>query len=248
MISVIGSERYSAFLKSFSNAADKRLVRARVAELLDAQVGVRALGGGRGVERRVDAVLRDVVLALELEGHQRGRAVLRELAVVALGVGRLDLFDVRRGLELRHDVVDRGGELRVAVRGLALALHEHLLAGLLREACSRDGLVGGARLAVAHVLVRQVVHTDGAADEGGEDDEEDPTEDRALAVLCAPATGAGSEVLFRHATQGRTAPGVLPGGEPASFGAVYLRWCSPPTPGPSAARRGVTLRRLLRAG
>ena len=42
----------------------ERLVRARVAELLDPQLGVRALRGGGGGERRVDAVLRDVVLAL----------------------------------------------------------------------------------------------------------------------------------------------------------------------------------------
>jgi hypothetical protein len=195
---------------------------------------MRALRGGGGRERRVDAIGRDVVLALQLEGHQRGAAVARELALVALRVGRLDLLDVRRGLEPGHDVVDGGGEAGVAAREPALALHEHLLAGLLREAGIRDGLVGSTGLAVAHVLVGEVVDADRTADHGGEDDEEDPAENRALAVLCAPATGAVGEVFLGHATHRRSAPGFLPGGEPPSIGAVVLT----PARGPSAARRG----------
>jgi hypothetical protein len=124
--------------------------------------------------------------------------------------------------------------LNVTVRRVAsLGLDEHLLAGLLGEAGGRDGLIGGARLAVAHVLLGQHALPDGAADDGRENDEEDPSEDRALTVLGAPTTGAGGEVVV-HAEQRRSGPEILPGGEPPSIGSVFLS----PGARPSAARRG----------
>ena len=55
--SVIGSESVSARWKSFSNCGVERLGGGGVAELLDAQLGVRLLGGGDGGQRGVDALL-----------------------------------------------------------------------------------------------------------------------------------------------------------------------------------------------
>ena len=201
----------------------QRLAGAGVAELLDAQVGVGLLGGRGGGERGADAVLGGVVLALELEGDERGAVVARELALVALRVGGLDLGDVRGRLEALDDVVDGGGEALVVVRDLAaLGLDQYLLARLLREAGGGDRLVGALRLAVAHVLVRQHALADGAADHGGQHDEEDPSENGALPVLRAPAPGAGGEVVLLHAIHPGSGPETLPGGEPPSIGSVVL--------------------------
>ena len=61
---MIGSERNSAFLKSFSKRAESALSALASPNCSIAQVGVRLLRGGGGGERRVDAVLGDVVLAL----------------------------------------------------------------------------------------------------------------------------------------------------------------------------------------
>ena len=237
---MIGSERNSAFLKSLSNAFDERLVRARVAELLDPQLRVRALRGGGGGERRVDAVLGDVVLALELEGDERGAAVARELARVALGVGRLDLDDVRRGLRGVLTTSPTAALKRASRIARALALHEHLLVGLLREAGGGDRLVGGAGLAVAGVLVGQHPLPDGAAEHGGEDDEGDPAEDRALAVVGAPAARAGGEVVLLHVHHRASGARALLRGEPPShrFGSPQPRRAALPP------RVGVILRFL----
>jgi hypothetical protein len=78
----------------------------------------------------------------------------------------------------------------------ALALHEHLLVGLLREAGGGDRLVGGAGLAVAGVLVGQHPLPDGAAEHGGEDDEGDPAEDRALAVVALQRPARAARLFF----------------------------------------------------
>ena len=73
--SVIGSERNSAFLKSLSNALLSALSALRVAELLDPQLRVRALGAAVAASDASTRVLGDVVVAGELEGDERGAAV-----------------------------------------------------------------------------------------------------------------------------------------------------------------------------
>ena len=143
---MIGSERISAFLKSSSNASPSALSALRVAELLDAQLGVRLLRGGGGGERGVDALLGDVVVAGELEGDERGAAVLGDLALVALG----ERATRRRGRAAAASSrattsSTRGLERRVVGLAVALAgLDEDLLVGLCREVGVGDRLVGDA--------------------------------------------------------------------------------------------------------
>ena len=57
------------------------LVDARVADLLDGEVGIGGLRGGRGVQGRADAVLGLVLVAGDLEAKQGGVPVGRDLPV-----------------------------------------------------------------------------------------------------------------------------------------------------------------------
>ena len=96
--------------------------------------------------------------------------------------------------EAAHDVLHGGGHLRIVGPGGALALHEHLLAGLVGEARGLDDHVAALGLAAALRRLVDLVQADPAADDGGEHDEQDPAEDGRLAVLRAPSTGACCEV------------------------------------------------------
>jgi hypothetical protein len=78
------------------------------------------------------------------------------------------------------------------------ALDEHLLAGLLGEAGGLQRHVAALGLAAAPCGLVEVVLADLAADGHGEDDEEDPAEDRRPAVLCTPPADARREVPGLH--------------------------------------------------
>jgi hypothetical protein len=94
-------------------------------------------------------------------------------------------------LEAAHDVPHGGRHLWIIGRDRALALHEHLLAGLVGEARGLDDHVAALGLAVAGRRLVEVVVADLAADDDGEDDEQDPADDRRLAVVGAPVGRAG---------------------------------------------------------
>ena len=115
MISVIGRREELRALEVVVEAGAERLVGGGAAELLDPQVGVRLLRRRGGGERRVDALLGDVVVTGDAERDQRGVLVLGDLALVALVVGRPDVLDVRRSWRAaRRRVSTPGSELRVA--------------------------------------------------------------------------------------------------------------------------------------
>jgi hypothetical protein len=170
----------------------------------DGNVGTTMLATHIGVavcmrgERAVDAILGDVVIARDLECHERRAAVLGDVALVALGERRLDLVDALRVLEARDDILDGGRELRITDLHGALALHEHLLLRGVAEIGLRDGLVGDLGRAVAVVLVCDGLLADGSRQEHRDHDERQPAEDRGLAMSGAPPRGAGGEVLGLH--------------------------------------------------
>jgi hypothetical protein len=159
------------------------LVRARVAELLDTHGRVGVLRGRDGGLGLADAILGDVVLTGDLERDQRRAPVLGELAIVTGRERRLDVLDRLCALEAPDGVAHRRGECRVADPRSTLPLDEDLLGGLIGEAGVGDRLVGDARLAVAVVLLGDVLLADHAAQHGGDDDEGEPSEDGLLAVL-----------------------------------------------------------------
>ena len=99
MISVIGSERTSAFWKSSSNAFEMALSALASPNWPTNTCGLAfwAAAVAASVESTRSSV--HVVIAWDLEGDQRGTTVLRELALVALGERRLDLVDALDGLE-----------------------------------------------------------------------------------------------------------------------------------------------------
>ena len=174
----------------------------RGAVLGDEQLGMSLLdrghGGQRGVGDRLELLeLRlGVGLGRHREGHEHGAAVLGDGVRALLGVERaLDVLDALDALEAVDDVLDGGGDLRIVGLDRALALDEHALADLLREAGVVDDHGAPLGVAVARGGVLQLVLPDLAADHGGEDDEQDPAEDRCLSMRRAPASGARREVL-----------------------------------------------------
>ena len=160
-----------------------RLGRGRLAELLDPHAGMSGLGGGHGGERLLDELLGLLVAAAQLEAHEDRAAVLG-------GERALDLRDALDPLEPAHHVPHGGGR--------ALALDEHLLAGLLGEARGLDDHVAALGLAAAGRRLVEVVLADLAADHDGEDDEHDPSEDGRPAVLGAPTTNSCGDVAGLH--------------------------------------------------
>src|SRR5262249_273371 len=94
-----------------------------------------------------------------------------------------------------HHVLHGRGDGRIVT---ALALDEHLLAGLVREARGVDDHVAALGLAVAGRGVLDHVLADAAPEHGGEDDERDPSEDGGLSVLRAPSSDARREVPGLH--------------------------------------------------
>jgi hypothetical protein len=150
------------------------------------------------VEDRVDAVLGGVLVALDVEVHERRALVARDLPAVRGPQRRLDVGDRREAAESLHDVLDARAERRVVDRQPGrLRLDEHLLARALVEAGVGQDAIGPTRLAGSQILVGQVLRPDGAADEHARDDERDPAPDRDPAVLGTPPCRALGEIRAR---------------------------------------------------
>jgi hypothetical protein len=165
-----------------------RLGRGDLAELLDPHARMGGLSGGHGGERLLDELLGLLVGPAHREAHQQRAAVPRRDR-------GLDLRDALDPLEPARDVPHGGGHGGSVG---ALALDEHLLLGLLREAGGLDDHVAALGLAAAGRRFLEVVLADLAADHDGEDDEHDPSEDRCLPMLGAPTTDTCGEIAGLH--------------------------------------------------
>ena len=130
MMSVSGSDSVSAFLRSSANIFVDGLAGARVAELLDAELGLRLLRrrGGREDGSTLSWALSTSPLISKLT-TTGGR--LGDLALVALGVRGLDRRHAGLGAHGGDDVADGGPNLR-PLGGAALGrLDEDVLLGLV---------------------------------------------------------------------------------------------------------------------
>ena len=155
-----------AFLPSLRVLGGDRLGRRGVAELLDAHAGMGVLDGGHGGERlRRRASRACSSRAGQREVHDDRAAVLGD-GVGAVGASSGLSISVTPSirLEAADDVLDGGGDLRIVGLDRALALHEHLLAGLVGEARAVDDHVAALGLAAARRRVVEVVLADLAAD------------------------------------------------------------------------------------
>ena len=197
------------------------LGHARVAELLDGDALVARGDLARGVEDRLDAVDRGVRIALEVELDEDRVTVLGD------GVGG-DVGDGAVLADAGRDVVDRGLEGGV-ISGLGLALDEHHLAALLREAGVGEDRLGTAGLAVHLLRVGRGLLAERAADDERDQDECEPSEDGGLAVPGTPVPGPGGNAFGlgeRHG--GFTSPG---GSRLVRRGSNFRARFSPVAPG-----------------
>jgi hypothetical protein len=106
---------------------------------------VRLLGGGDGGERLVDERLDVLLGAGHREVHDDRAAVLRHRVRVRRGIERaLDVGDALDLPEPAHDILHGRGDRWIAGLRRALALDQHLLAGLLGEAGGIDDHVAAA--------------------------------------------------------------------------------------------------------
>ena len=176
----------------------QRLVRAGVAELLDAQVRVRPLRGGGGVQRALHAVLRRLGLAEQLEGHQRRAPVARHLVALRGVQRRAHVLHVAGALQAGDDVANTCHERRVGRGHAAARLNEDLLVDAVGEAGTVDGAVGTLGVAVADLARVEGVLPDRSRQHEGEDDEPDPPEDGEAGVRRAPGGGAGGDIRPVH--------------------------------------------------
>ena len=99
MMSVIGSERTSAFWKSSSNAFEIALSALASPNWPTKTCGLAFWAAAVAASVASTRSSRDAVVAWDLEGDQRRATVLGELALVALGERGLDLVDALDGLE-----------------------------------------------------------------------------------------------------------------------------------------------------
>ena len=228
MSSVPPNENCMDFASSAASVADEGMALGRAAVLLDAQLGMSLLDRGDRGERglgRLDELGLVLVGVGQAEVDDHGAAVLGD-GVVAIGLVQraVDVGDAVDALEALHGVLDGRGHLRIVGLDRALALDQDLLADGLGEVGGLHDLHGALGLAVAHLSRRQVLLADALAGEGGEDDEEDPSEDGGLSVLRAPTSGASSQVAWGvHARQCPSGAPALPTGHPASVGAARDR-------------------------
>ena len=189
----------SDFLPSFASCAAISLVAEASPNCSTRTPGWARLDGGHGGERLLDELLDLLVRAGQLEVHDDRAAVLGDVLARSAGSSGLSI-SVTPSIRSRRLTTSRTAAVTCRIAGLdrALALHEHLLAGLLGEAGGLDDHVAALGLAAARRRLVEVVLADLAADDGGEDDEQDPAEDGGLAVLGAPSTGACCEVARLH--------------------------------------------------
>ena len=181
MPSASGTAVHSALREVLAEHLAEPLVGARLAELVDLDAVAAVLGPHllHGVEDRLDPVRRRLGLALHLEVQQARRAVLRKAPAAAT------LLHLAGGLDRRGDV---GGRLPPAVPGLA-GHHDHLAGGLLDAGLLEDLLARPSpRLALGLGSSRPCPSR--AAGGRGEDDEQQPADDRRLAVVCSTRRAA----------------------------------------------------------
>ena len=176
----------------------QRLVRARVAELLDAQLRVSALRRRHRRQDRRDALLRLIRVAPDLELHEGRALVGGRLPGVAGGVRRGQLDHVGLARQPPLHVEHRCLELRVRRAQRAARLDQHLLARPLLQSGVRYRARGRPRVAVPLVLGLDVLHAGGAARQHADDHERDPSPDRELAMVRAPMAGARGKVASVH--------------------------------------------------
>ena len=180
-----------------------------------------------------DTGLGRVVLAGDRERHKCGAAVLGELAAVAPGQRRLTSTTL--GVCWSRLTTSLTPAVSWGVRSnRAAALNQHMLVGLVGEVGLRDRAVGGARLAVALVLVGDLLLADRAAEHERDDDEGQPSEDGGLSMPRAPAGRARRKVSGWHAMNLAPPPARDEGRDPVSTGGDF------PTAGGEAARRSET--------
>ena len=177
---------------------------ARIAELLDAQIGMCPLGGVDGGFHRRDAIGGGGGVALDVELHERGVLVLRdEIRAVRVGGGADIRHHGDRG-DAGADVTDRRfergiGHLRrraVDQRRLVRRGGEALLERLLRF----------AGLAVELVGVRQLAGAEGRSEHDRGDDEDQPAGEHRLLVPRAPTSNCGGDAFLTSCTQHCGAP------------------------------------------
>ena len=158
------------------------MIRARAAELLHDEAGMRVLHRCDRVEHGLHALVGGGAVAAQVELDEERATVLR-------ADRRLDVLHVGAGAEHRGDVARDGVRACGACR-----LHEHRLGGDVREAGVREDVLGAGSLAVGVLGVGQLLAADDRADRDSGDDERDPAEGGRLPVRGAPAAGASSEV------------------------------------------------------
>lgn len=112
---------------------------------------------GDRVERGLDPVGGLVVVAAQLEADERRASVRRDLAGVRSVELRLDLGHVRGLCQGAFDVHDRRPEFRVSRGALTAALDQDLIGLIVAEPGVGDDPIRGARVAVAPVLVGDVL-------------------------------------------------------------------------------------------
>ena len=175
--------------------ADRRrdlLVGRRLAEAADEQVRVRGLRLVDGRDDRSDLAPRVVLVAADVEAHDRRAAVGGDL----LAVVRVERApDVRRDAGRRdaRDDVAHGGRECGARHGLRVALDEDALLRRADEAVVED-LRHASGLAGRGAVVAELLRPDGAADHDGRGDKGDPAEGCGLPVRGAPTARAGGQV------------------------------------------------------
>ena len=127
--SVIGSDEYSARWKSLPIVSSEHVLRARLPELLDAgSSGCAFCTPATASSTGCDLVHRLARVAADLELHDRGVAVLRDLPRVARGERRADVRHDGLARDRPQRVVDRRAE-RLVVHARRLRLDEDALAG-----------------------------------------------------------------------------------------------------------------------
>ena len=187
--SVIGSEVTNALLKSLLIESSTCLLMLASPTCSTVKSGLAACAAAVAFERRADPVRGLVLVAGDLEAQQGRMPVSGDLSGVARLVGALECLGVGNRSEAALDVADDGSEGRVA-RGGAVALDEHLLDLMLREGVV-DRARGAPGLADPALSGGLGLRPDRAADRERDEHERQPAPDRLLAMLSAPAPGAG---------------------------------------------------------
>ncbi len=173
------------------------LAGAGVAEFHHGEVGVLLLDGGDGVDHGADVRGGLLVVAPHGELDERGAAVGGD----GLGVvGGADVGGPAGGVDPGDHLVDGGAE-GGGVGGPVGALDQDGLGGGGLESGPVEDLGGPGDLAGHRLGLVDLGAAVQAAEEGGEDDEQQPAEDGGLSVPGAPcAHGGGHAGLGLHAS------------------------------------------------